>query len=139
MTKQLTIILLVTAVGLGLFVTGCENEAQSSSVIGTLAGAGIGQLAGGDTESTLIGAAVGAGAGYIFGNESDKKKTNAETNANIEALRAEQNSTVVWVTNSNGSKVPVKLSKNGPGYIGPRGELYAKLPTQDQLRVVYGF
>lgn len=139
MTKQLTIILLVTAVGLGLFVTGCENGAQTSSMIGTLAGAGIGQLAGGDTESTLIGAAVGAGAGYIFGNESDKKKTNAETNARIEDLRAEQNTTVVWVTNSNGSKVPVKLSKNGPGYIGPRGELYAKLPTQDQLRVVYGF
>jgi outer membrane lipoprotein SlyB len=139
MTKQLTIILLVTAIGFGLFVTGCENEAQTSSMIGALAGAGIGQLAGRDSESTLIGAAVGAGAGYIFGNESDKKRTNAETNANIQALRAEQNSTVVWVTNSNGSMVPVKLSKNGPGYIGPRGELYAKLPSQDQLRTVYGF
>jgi len=139
MTKQLTIILLVTAIGFGLFVTGCENGAQTGSVIGTLAGAGIGQLAGGDSEATLIGAAVGAGAGYIFGNESDKKKTSAETNANIQALRAEQNSAVVWVTNSNGSMVPVKLSKNGPGYIGPRGELYAKLPSQDQLRTVYGF
>jgi len=73
MTKQLTIILLVTAIGFGLFVTGCENEAQTSSMIGALAGAGIGQLAGRDSESTLIGAAVGAGAGYIFGNESDKK------------------------------------------------------------------
>ncbi|MBN1457021.1 MAG: hypothetical protein JW912_04125 [Sedimentisphaerales bacterium] len=139
MTKQLTIILLVTAIGFGLFITGCENGAQTGSVIGTLAGAGIGQLAGRDTESTLIGAAVGAGAGYIFGNESDKKKTIAETNANIEALRAEQNTTVVWVTNSNCSKIPVRLSRNGPGYIGPRGEQYSKLPTQDQLRVVYGF
>lgn len=139
MTKQLTIILLVVAIGFGLFVTGCENGAQTGTMIGTLAGAGIGQLAGRDAESTLIGAAVGAGAGYIFGNESDKKRTNAATNANIEALRQEQNTTVVWVTNSNGSKVPVRLSKNGPGYIGPRGELYGKLPTQDQLRVVYGF
>lgn len=127
----LSIVMLVSAV----LVTGCESHAQSGTGLGALAGAGIGQLAGGDTEATLIGAAIGAGAGYIFGNEGDKK----ETTADINTIRAEQNTVTVWITNSNGSMVPVRLSRSGPNYIGPRGEIYAKLPTQEQLRPVYGF
>lgn len=53
---------------------GCANDAQT----GTLAGAGIGALAGqaigGNTGATLIGAGAGAVGGYIIGNEMDKKK-----------------------------------------------------------------
>ncbi|MHC5061813.1 MAG: glycine zipper domain-containing protein [Planctomycetota bacterium] len=118
-----------------VYMAGCEGQAQIGSALGALAGAGIGQLAGGDTEATLIGAAVGAGAGYMLGNETDKKVAVAER----DAIRADQNSTVVWITNSNGSQVPVRLAKNGPAYIGPRGETYPRLPNQDQLRPVYGF
>jgi len=136
MAKNVTKIVMVFVVSLGsLYLAGCDSEAQIGSAIGALAGAGIGQLAGGDTEATLIGAAVGAGAGYMLGNESDKKNAIAER----DAIRAEQNCTVVWITNSNGSQVPVRLAKNGPAYIGPRGEIYNQLPTQDQLRPVYGF
>ena len=118
-----------------VFVGGCETDAQNTALLGTALGAGVGALAGGDTESALVGAAVGGGVGYIAGNESDKKKTQAE----IDAVRAEQNIVTVWITNSNGSKVPVKLRKEGPGYIGPRGEHYSTLPTEEQLRTVYGF
>jgi hypothetical protein len=136
MTKNVTKIMMALVVSLGaVFSAGCENEAQLGSALGALAGAGIGQLAGGDTEATLIGAAVGAGAGYMLGNETDKKASAAER----DAIRADQNSTVVWIINSNGSQVPVRLAKNGPAYIGPRGEVYNLLPTQDQLRPVYGF
>ncbi len=136
MTKNVTKIMMALVVSLGaVFFAGCESEAHLGSALGALAGAGIGQLAGGDTEATLIGAAVGAGAGYMLGNESDKKTSAAER----DAIRADQNSTVVWITNSNGSQVPVRLAKNGPAYIGPRGEIYNQLPTQDQLRQVYGF
>jgi outer membrane lipoprotein SlyB len=136
MTKKLTIMMMVLVMSLAsVFIAGCESGAQVGSALGALAGAGIGQLAGGDTEATLIGAAVGAGAGYMLGNESDRKTATAERNA----IRADQNSTVVWITNSNGSQVPVRLAKNGPAYIGPRGEAYNRLPTQDQLRPVYGF
>jgi len=136
MAKNLKKIVMVLVVSLGsLYLAGCDSEAQIGSAIGALAGAGIGQLAGGDTEATLIGAAVGAGAGYMLGNESDKKNAIAER----DAIRADQNSTIVWISNSNGSQVPVRLAKNGPAYIGPRGELYNQLPTQDQLRPVYGF
>jgi hypothetical protein len=45
----------------------------------------------------------------------------------------------LWITNSNGSRTAVKLTKSGPWYVGPRGEYYQTLPTNEQLRVIYGF
>ena len=136
MAKDMMTILVVAIVSFGLlFAAGCESNAQTASVIGALAGAGVGQLAGGDTESTLIGAAVGGGVGYILGNEADKKETQAE----MACLHEEMNTVVVNVTNRNGSIIQVPLRKQGVGYVGTRGEYYASLPTQDQLRPVYGF
>ena len=136
MAKDLVTILMIVAVGLGsAFVAGCESGAQTGSVIGALAGAGIGQLAGGDTEATLIGAAVGGGVGYMLGNESDKK--NAQVDRDY--LRQEMNTVLVKVTNSNGSIIQVPLRRQGVGYVGTAGEYYSTLPTEDQLRPVYGF
>lgn len=133
-SKIKTVMLAIALLGL-LIATGCQSDAQTGALIGTAAGAGIGQLAGGHTESTLIGAAVGGGVGYILGNEQDKQKTQAQ----MSNLRNEMNTVTVHVTNSNGSIIAVKLQKSGPGYIGPRGEYYPTLPTEDQLRPVYGF
>jgi len=45
----------------------------------------------------------------------------------------------VWITNSNGSRTSVQLTRQGRGYLGPRGEYYDQMPTNEQLRVVYGF
>jgi len=136
MAKGFVTIVMAVAVSLGLaFAAGCESDAQTGAAIGSLAGAGIGQLAGGDTESTLIGAAVGGGAGYMLGSEQDKKKTQAE----IDSLRQEMNIVTVNITNSNGSITPVRLRKQGVGYVGPRGEYYDKLPTEEQLKPIYGF
>lgn len=136
MIKALVKILIVTAVSFGfVFAAGCESDAQVGSAIGALAGAGIGQLAGGDTEATLIGAAVGGGAGYILGNESDKKKAQAERYS----IRDEMNYVAVNITNSNGSVSQVRLRRHGVGYVGTRGEYYNRLPTEDELRPIYGF
>ena len=136
MIKSLMTILMVVAVSLGLIlVAGCESDAQTGALLGTAAGAGVGALAGGSTEGTLIGAAVGGGVGYILGNEQDKKKTRTE----MDSLRHEMSTVMVKVTNSNGSVIQVPLRKQGVGYVGPRGEYYDKLPTEDQLRPVYGF
>lgn len=136
MVKELAMITMVIATSFALaFAGGCESDAQIGSAIGALTGAGIGQLAGGDTESTLIGAAVGAGAGYMLGNESDRKKAQAQ----MYQLHDEMNSQTVNVTNSNGSIIQVKLRKHGVGWVGTRGEYYSTLPTEAQLRPVYGF
>jgi hypothetical protein len=47
---------------------------------------------------------------------------------------------VVWITNDNGSKTPVTLVKQRDTgyYVGPRGEIYVVLPTDEQLRSLYG-
>jgi hypothetical protein len=131
----MTIVILAGVSSGFVLVCGCESDAQTGAAIGTLAGAGIGQLAGGDTEATLIGAAVGGGTGYMIGNEQDKKKAAADR----DKLREEMNTVMVKVTNSNGSIIQVPLKKQGVGYVGPRGEYYDNLPTEDQLRPVYGF
>jgi surface antigen len=134
-TKMKTILIaIITSLAL-TFVVGCQSDAQTGALIGAVAGAGIGQLAGGSTEATLIGAAIGSGAGYILGNEGDKQKAQAER----ATLRYEMNTVPVNVTNSNGSIIVVNMKRYGVGYIGPRGEYYGTLPTQDQLRPVYGF
>ena len=136
MAKNLITIMVIVAVSMSsVLIVGCQSDAQTGTAIGALAGAGIGQLAGGDTEATLIGAAVGGTAGYILGNEGDKKKAKAER----EDIRQDMNTVMVKVTNRNGSIIQVPLRKQGVGYVGTRGEYYETLPTEDQLRPVYGF
>jgi len=133
--KRVAMLALTLSIGLTVMIAGCDSDAGNTALIGTAVGAGVGALAGGDAEGALIGGAIGGGAGYVIGNESDKKKTQQE----IASVRAEQDVVTIWITNSNGSQTSVRLRKDGPGYIGPRGERYPSLPTEDQLRPVYGF
>ncbi|HLB74252.1 MAG TPA: glycine zipper domain-containing protein [Sedimentisphaerales bacterium] len=140
MSKQFVTVWVAVVVSVGLvFVGGCESDAGKGAGIGGLAGAGVGAIighqSGHTTEGALIGGGVGAGGGYIIGNERDKKKTEAE----MDQLRAEMNNVTVTVTNSNGSKSQVLLRKQGVGYVGPRGEFYDHLPTDEELRPLYAF
>jgi uncharacterized protein YcfJ len=137
MTKQLVQIMMAVVLAASgvVFISGCQNDAMTGGAIGSLAGAGIGQLAGGDTEATLIGAAVGAGAGYILGNESEREKSNTQ----MRNMRQEMNTRIVKVTNSNDSVILVRLRRRGVGWVGTAGEYYSALPTSEQLRPVYGF
>jgi hypothetical protein len=131
MAKTLVTVLIVAALGLGsVLLVGCESDAQTGALLGAGVGAGVGALAGGDTEGALIGAAVGGGAGYMVGNEQDKKKAAADR----DAIRDEMNTVTINITNPNGSISQVTLRKQGVGYVGPRGEYYPKLPTEEQLR-----
>jgi Tfp pilus tip-associated adhesin PilY1 len=133
--RQFVIVTILATGAITLALTaGCESEAQNSALLGSAIGAGVGALAGGDTEGTLIGAAIGGGVGYGVGNEAERKQTQQE----MAAIRAEQNNVTVWITNSNGSTQPVQLRRSGPGYIGPNGEYYTKMPTNEQL-AHYGF
>jgi hypothetical protein len=71
----------------------------------------------------------------MLGNEGDKKKAQVER----AYLREQTEYVTVNITNSNGSISQVRLRKQGVGYVGTRGEYYNTLPTQDQLRPIYGF
>lgn len=51
----------------------------------------------------------------------------------------EPTTVTVWITNSNGSQTSVNLRRSGPGFLGPRNEWYPSMPTDEQLRIVYGF
>lgn len=46
----------------------------------------------------------------------------------------------VWIVNDNGSESAVRLTKReyGLGYIGPKGEYYSTMPSNDQLKMLYG-
>ncbi len=140
--KKISLIALLTTALLGL--TGCATPGQPTNasqgaLIGSLLGAGLGAMIGHQSGETGEGAAIGAGAGalggYLFGNEQDKSQLHAE---NVQAVQA-ANTVVINIKNSNGSLTPVTLSRQGNIYVGPRGEYYTQLPTEDQLRSVYGF
>lgn len=136
MKRKILSALLIFTVGFGLvLLTGCETKAQSGALVGGGVGALAGQAIGRDTTGTLIGAGVGTAAGYLLGNEQDK----AQQRRDIQAAQYEYNTVTVWITNSNGSQIPVRLVREGPAYIGPRGERYPSMPTEAQLRQVYGF
>jgi len=141
MAKQLVLKMVAAVIMISglVFINGCQNDAMTGGAIGSLAGAGIGQLAGGDTEATLVGAAIGAGAGYIFGNESQREKERVRTQTQMQSMREEMNSRIVKVTNTNDSVILVKLRRQGVGWVGTAGEYYSTLPTSEQLRPVYGF
>ena len=132
--------MLVVAACLGVvFVAGCENKAQTGAGVGALGGAGVGAIIGNQSGNAgtgaLIGGAVGGLGGYAVGNEGDKKQMNQD----IQSVRNDATTTVVNITNSNGSITPVILRRSGNMWIGPKGEQYMSMPTVEQLKPVYGF
>jgi len=140
MSKYVVSIALTLAIAMvSVFAVGCETQAQSGAALGTAAGAGIGAIVGHQRgragEGALIGGAIGGGTGYIVGNEGDKKQQKAE----MQGMQEQMNSVLVNIHNSNGSVSVVKLNRSGTGYVGPRGEFYDHLPTEAELKPVYGF
>jgi len=134
--KMISVALIISIIA--VFIGGCGSSAQDSALVGAVIGTGIGAIAGGDLASMAIGGSVGGGIGYWFGSEAEKKAIAAE-NQQLNSLGALQESEIVWVTNSNGSKTPVKMIRSGNSYIGPRNEHYVSIPSSQQLKPAYGF
>ena len=130
-TYVITATLIAVLAVVGVFAVGCETQGQSGALIGSGIGAGVGAIVGHQSghaaQGALIGGAVGGGTGYIVGNEADKKQ------------QQQTDSVLINIRNSNGSVSTVKLTRSGNGYIGPRGEFYDHLPTEAELKPVYGF
>lgn len=95
---------------LGFFLASCappQNRQEQGTRIGVGAGAAggalLGQLIGGNTESTLIGAGVGALAGGLIGNQVGKHMDQQEAAlrrelASIDAANIQRNANVLAVT-----------------------------------------
>ena len=139
MQKKSMALVLVLSLVLGLCV-GC-NEGNSGGGLklnpiysSAIAGALIGGIVGYQSDEPGEGAAVGAvvlGVGQLL-HELDE--------ANQEKERKEEcaKQVVVEIHNDNGSITPVRLRKEGEQYIGPKGERYEALPTEEQLKPIYG-
>jgi surface antigen len=122
------------ALGALFAVSGCETQAGGTAA-GAALGAGTGALIGNNVQgiNTTQGAIGGAVIGGVLGNREGRQ------NERIGAIEQGRNMVTVNVTNSNGSVTPVTLERSGNQWRGPRGELYNSVPSESQLRNVYGF
>ncbi len=119
---------------LALCSAGCQTTG-GGALLGAGTGAGAGAIIGHNVDGVSAGegALAGAAIGGLLGAQQGRQ------NERINSLERQANSTVVNVTNSNGSVTPVTLTRYGNQWRGPRGELYNSLPSGSQLRGAYGF
>jgi len=124
-TKKLVVTVLIGSLLLGL-CGGCEgfqwHPFYTAALGGALVGAIIGHQSNEDGEGAVLGAAIGA-TGCLL-QQLDKA--------------SKQEKVIVEVTNEDGSITPVLLKKKRDVYVGPKGEAYEKLPTEEQLKPLYG-
>jgi uncharacterized protein YcfJ len=108
-------------------------------VLGGLLGGIIGHQSGhtgaGVALGSVVGGATGAGAGYAVGANIDK---NRKQDAAIRQAQEDANTIYVNIRNGDGTITSVKLMRQGTGWVGPRGEQYLNLPTEEELRPTYG-
>ena len=126
-------------------LVGCATPnqmgtAQMQGVAGgALAGGILGAIIGnnvGDGNNQVLGAAIGAALGGAAGNQYGKSAD--YNNQRLNALETQMASQEVIINNDNGSINRVRLIKTPAGYVGPRGEEYTVLPTEEQLKPYYG-
>ena len=130
-------IVLVTSVALGL-CGGC-NEGNSNMKLNpiytqTLVGALVGGIVGYQSDEPGEGAAVGAvifGVGELL-HQIDQEHKDREHQDEC------GKEVVVEIHNDNGSVTPVRLKRKDCAYVGPKGERYEELPTEEQLKPIYG-
>jgi len=106
----------------------------SSAIFGAI----IGGIVGYQSEEPGEGAGVGAvlfGVGALLG-EIDRANEDEDDDECPEEHEEEE--VVFQIRNDNGSETAVVLKKKGSTYIGPEGEHYDRLPTEKQLKPIYG-
>lgn len=138
--KKTKIIALVIAC-IVIFNSGCNEDLKLHPIFDeAIKGAIIGGIIGYQSHEEGEGAAIGAtlfGVGELLCqideyNDREEKEAKSGHNDKIKEIY------IVQVHNSNGSITPVELTKEGNIYIGPKGEQYEKLPTEEDLKS-YGF
>ena len=120
-------LLCVLILTLFLSLCGCNegmkwHPVYNAALIGGVVGAVVGHQYDDDCKGAAIGAAIGAVGIYL--EQYDELASADEV--------------IVEVAGTNGSITPVVLKKHDGVYICRNGERYNQLPSQEQLRVVYG-
>lgn len=142
--KTPVVILLVVSLVLGLCgccsenQSDCENGLKLTPIYAAAIGGGIiGGIVGHQSDETKEGVAVGAvllGVGQLLSQIDEMAREEKEHEDEDECAKL----VVIEIHNSNGSITPVKLKRDGTAYIGPKGEFYQELPTEEQLKPIYG-
>jgi uncharacterized protein YcfJ len=138
--RNIAAMAMVAMIFSGCLTTGSPSRDQATALgagIGAGLGAILGHNFGGGGNDRALGAAAGALLGGALANQYARQR---ELEQQIQHVQQQQFYTTVWIQNSNGSRTPVTLRQvEGGQYIGPRGEYYSAMPTEEQLRKVYGF
>lgn len=140
-TNMATVALISVVLASGCMAPQYRQNPQAYNYGGTGAGMGaiVGAMAGNNIrginrgEGALAGAALGAIIGAAMGAQQDS------LNQQMGAMNDAASTVIVNVKNSNGSYTPVVIRKVGNQFVGPRGEYYNAMPTEDQLKGPYGF
>lgn len=136
------VVLIVLALGAGCrTATTGEQYTGAGAAAGAILGAVMGHNLGSGSGDRDKGAAIGAVVGGLIGNQLGVQRERQDaTTMQMQQMQQQMNTTVMWIQNSNGSRTPVSLQATAGGmWIGPRGEYYQGLPTEQQLKSVYGF
>jgi len=149
-TAGMGLIVAVALLGAGCATQSGQPAAGRGTALGAATGAALGAGAGlilGNnvkgvprTEGAVAGAVVGGLLGGVMGYQRDASaRQNTAVNQRLNSVEQQANTTVINISNSNGSTTPVVIHRSGNQWIGPRGEVYNNLPSEAQLRPVYGF
>ncbi len=145
MRTQQTSVVIVLIVSLVLSACGgCSSDSNGSGRLklspiyeSALWGAAIGGIIGYQSDEAGEGAALGAaifGVGALL-QQTDKMPQERREHKHEDK---EGQEVVIQIHNENGSLTPVVLKKEAGTYVGPNGEHYKRLPTEEQLKPVYG-
>jgi len=141
-TTQNKLVAVILILSLVLGVCGGCNEGNGKMKIhpiygSTLTGALVGGIVGYQSDEPGEGAAVGAA---IFGIGALLREMDHASGRSTATVHKDEctERVIVDVHNDNGSITPVTLKKKGDSYVGPKGERYDELPTEEQLKPVYG-
>lgn len=110
-----------------LGVSGCYegmkwHPVYNAALIGGVVGVIVGHQYDEDCRGAAIGAAIGALGSFL--EQADDLTMTEDV--------------VVDVASENGSIVPVVLKKKEGIYLCPNGESYHQLPSQEELRIIFG-
>jgi hypothetical protein len=132
---------IVALVASSLLLCGCNEELElhpiyQQAITGAIVGGIIGYQSHEEGEGAALGAAI-LGVGELL-QQIDKNKR-PEKEYEEEDIEGFKEVFIIQVHNSNGSVTPVEIEKRDEMYFGPKGEMYEQLPTEEQLKPVYGF